>query len=151
MHHTIKGIEEVSEKILATTIRMMEDLKDEEGEIVEEIVDSLDDSIDEETIIRDVMMVLGAHVEDAKLVHTGIGEFAEAVIKGEEAIDKIASSFFQQVWYGDMYDESGVKGLEALLQDLLTQEKQLTNDFIISSVTSRLSGSVMSDSSDESD
>lgn len=148
MHHTIKGIEKVSEKILATTIRMMEDLKDEEGEIVEEIVDLLDDSIDNEIVIQNVMTVLGAHVEDAKLVHIGIGEFAEAVIKGEEAIEKIHSSFFQQVWYGDMYDESGVEGLKALHQDLLTQEKQLTNDFIISSVISRLSGSVMYDNSE---
>ncbi len=147
LHAALKNIQSLSGKILSKGVQLLKDIASEESEIIEEISDQLDHSSDSE-IAEEAQNYLNSLITDSETIHQEIEEFARAVVRGNEAVYKIDSLFFQQVWHGDMYDKDHVDGLKALCADLQGQLGLLTDDNVVNTVVSRLR-EVNNDSSGE--
>jgi len=149
LHGTLTSIKNVSNKIVQKTIQILTEISNDESDLVEDIAESLNQDLEDEEIVVEIQRYLDHLTADAETVYHEIGLFADAVIKGEGAIESIESDFFQQVWYGDMYDQDHVAGLRALLQDLQNQLRQLEEDHIINVISKRLSGTTQNNSESE--
>ena len=143
LHTTLRNVQDLAGKIISKGVEMMKDIADEESEIIEEISEHLnDDEISDDEIAEEVQDYLNFLIRDSETVCQDIGEFAKAVVQGDEAVYAIDSTFFQQVWDGDMYDKNHVEGLKALGTDLQDQLKLLTDDKVVDTVVFRLKDSV---------
>ena len=132
----LKEIEDVAEEIILKAIELTKDLAEEESEIVDDVSEILGEEFDSNIIIEKAVDFIDEMTSDAKNVHREVENFSRYVIYGEGEKE---TEFFQKVWYGDMYDKSGIPGLRALLGDLKKQSLLLTDDNIIKFVSDTLS------------
>ena len=90
-----------------------EESGDDETEATEED-DETDTNIDLNSLLRDTVTSL---IGDAETVINEIESFTDVVTEGDEAIEENETKypFFIQVWFGDIYDKSHIKGLQSLI------------------------------------
>lgn len=135
LHRVLSSLRSTSADIVNKAVSILEEIEDDDNELIENILDEVSSSIDEVQIVDSVARYIGKITRDAKKVLSGLEDFATVVVEGERSIERTAPGFFQQIWFGDMYDRSGVEGLEVLLEDLKQQRQHLEETFIIKSVS----------------
>ena len=86
--------------------------------------------------------ILAQLLKDAETVDKELPEFVKALQKGEGAISSIESQFFQQVWFGDMYDgKEGIRGLQELSSELKRQLKLVNEKHVIDTLVKKFKNS----------
>nr|QBK86571.1 MAG: uncharacterized protein LCMAC102_03660 [Marseillevirus LCMAC102] len=134
MLNTIKNL---STDIIEKSLPIMQELTKVNNDLLEEL---LEKDVKADIAIETLQNICLDLTKDAENVIENIELFSEAIIQGQDALDEGAEEypFLLQVWYGDMYEESEIKGLELLAKDLKKQLKQIDEDKIIDKALSQL-------------
>jgi CHASE3 domain sensor protein len=112
----LKNIKKHATKIGLKLVDVMEEVNDISSDAVSEVVavTECENSV-AQTVLQDLTI---AFVDDAQKVLNEIDEFANASHTGAVSHTSTTYPFLAEVWYGDVYDDDGIKGLECLNKDL---------------------------------
>ena len=130
--NTVATIKKVARKMVKTMMPHMKDLIDaDSSELLESFIDGYNVQIppsDALTLLQNTTVEM---ISDAESVLKEIGIFGPAYVKGTiSSISPERIPFMLSVWNGDMYDVVEDEALNELISDLLTQEKEITEDTI---------------------
>jgi hypothetical protein len=136
---TLNVLRHLSHQIISTALPIMKELENPNSELVNEFMDERP-GIDRNTATTILQTVSLELVNDAKVVNEEIESFSASVIYGEDGISEGEDEypFLIQVWYGDMYGDSEINGLQALVIDLQSQLSKIDEDVILKNALSKL-------------
>ena len=135
---TLKELEDVAESIFLKALNLTKSIKEEVGDYIEEVTERINIELTEDEIVSASLSWIDDLVKDARIVKSDLPQFAFTLQKnGVQGLDSLDSSFFQQVWLGDMYGEEGLQGLQALLKDLKNQNNKLAEDSLIEALVQK--------------
>lgn len=128
----LNNINKISEKIILEALPLMKELETTDNDLVDDFVSKypgVEASV-ASSALQEASLDL---VDDAKNIRKEIDEFSEAVILGEDGLEEGSNlyPFLLQVWSGDIYDGSGISGLELLYKDLITQLNSINYEGIL--------------------
>lgn len=135
--NAMNTVRDLANKIIATAVPIMKELQTVENDLVDEFLEEHDiDSNLALSLLQDRSLTL---IRDSETVLKEIESFSESVIQGEDAVDEGADDypFLIQVWYGDTYGESDLKGINSLILDLQEQLSQIDEDKILEAAMAR--------------
>lgn len=137
------NLKTISTKIIENAVPIMKDLKNEDSDLVADVLDELGNSKEYSkdyilSLLQDETLSL---VEDAQAVHREMEYFAESVIQGEDALMESEEDYpyLLQVWCGDVYNGTeGVDALQKLYAELKENLGMVTEEEIVDAVCRRL-------------
>lgn len=129
---TLNVIRQLSNEIITTALPIMKELEETDNDLLDEFLEEVDDFTPEDALALLQNTSLGL-VSDAETIKKEIENFSDAVIQGEDAITEGEKEypFLLQVWYGDMYGDTGITGLQSLVNDLRKQLADVDEDRIL--------------------
>ena len=134
---TLKNINRVSKKILKDAVPIAEDLAGDDSELVEEFLERY--NVTEEVAGGILQQTLLLFIEDAERIENEFLIFSDVVCEGDDAIAEVEGcDFFQELWFGDIYDVARNKALTQFLKDLQATSQKINDDSIIVEAGKRL-------------
>ena len=138
---TLKELENVSNGIFLEAVKLTQSIKEETEDYLEEVTERVNVDLTEDDIVSTSLSWIDSLIKDALVVESDLPKFALSLqkngVQGLDSLDSLESSFFQQVWLGDMYGEEGPEGLRALLKDLKNQKSKLNEDSLIDALVQK--------------
>lgn len=136
---TLNVLRQLSQNIISKTLPIMKELENPDNDLVDEFLQE-NGGFDRPTAAQILQNISLELIADAQTINREIESFSDAVIHGEDGIAEGENDypFLLEVWYGDMYGETGVKGLQALVSDLREQFSKIDEDTILEIAISRL-------------
>lgn len=127
---TLESIQRLAIKTIKEGLPLLHLLKKDQNDLVNDIYEYLKEESPEnypekEGILEYCRERAMGMIEDAKAVKDEFEYFANAVVSGNESIEKAECPFFHNVWFGDMYDVEGIESLKILLKELKAQNNNL--------------------------
>lgn len=136
LSNIVTNIRKTSEKILHDAVPIAKDLSYDNSELIEDFIDE-HPSYNDETARKLLQSLILDLIQDAEIVEKEIDVFEEVVCEGEEGIiNTDGCDFFQRLWFGDIYDNSGIEALNELLIDLKKTSSQINWDYLIENASS---------------
>lgn len=122
-------LDHLSFSIIQSAVPLMKDLTEDDSELIEQFLDTYPET-SRISALKALETASVNLISDAETVQAEIGSFIVYSDTSFSVNDEVCP-FLGQVWNGDIYDITGVKGLEALKDDLTRQSKNITADGLI--------------------
>ncbi len=125
-------ISSVCENIIRRSVPVMKSILDDKKQLINTIKKKHPD-LEEKEIKQRLQKAALFLVNDAKTIKKEFRGFIDAILQ-YESFENIDAPFLTEVWMGDTYDCRGVDSLIILLQDLESQLKNCTLEYVIDHV-----------------
>lgn len=132
----ISRIEKISKKIIKKSLPIMDSLKNEDSNLVDDLMCEIPERYSSRTdALSDLQNASMTWIIDAEAVLRELPSFIiETEGKFQINEDHNECPFLCQVWKGDMYDASEIEGLNALRDDLTKQLSEITSENLFKKV-----------------
>lgn len=129
----LSEIKSVSREIILETVKLMEELKDIDNDMVDEILEKYPRE-KPENVLRLLRGAADSISHDPHQIIKQIDTFTKYLLEGKEELVEHLSEYeyLAEVWYGDIYNnQDGITGLKELLKELRLISKNVNEDRLV--------------------
>lgn len=116
---TLSGLKSVADEILELSVKIVKLSRDPSDDMIKFVTKEYP-SLSTSALLDGLKLAGDELVKDAETVRKEVDAFADKIASNVHIGESDDDTFLAQVWRGDIYDKSGVDGLEHLLEEFDT-------------------------------